>query len=385
MEHMLYWLWLTIKSGITPVKVTLLLEYFESIEDIYFSRSFNNIYGISDKDKIALLDKDLSEAERVAEKTMRLGAKIIVFDDKNYPQMLKNITNPPYVLYILGKIPELDEVLTIGVVGTRKSSLDGNRITEKICTELAENGVVTIAGLAAGIDAVGAWATINAGGIAVGVIGCGIDRVYPAENAELYKAMAVDGCIITEYPPGAKPLRHHFPERNRIIAGLSRGVLVIEAPGKSGSLITAEYALEYNRDVFAVPGNINDINCRGANALIQKGAKLVLTAEDIICEYPYAVKIPTVKKKKGTEIKPVSDIKVKDITGKIAAEDNEKYKNLTEKEKCIFELLQKGDMQIDEMSRELKMPVSELNTKLIMLEVKGVVKKLPGSRYQLKI
>ena len=383
MEHMLYWVWLTVKKCITPAKVTLLLEYFGSIEEIYFSKYFNNIYGINDKDKIALMDKDLSEAKHVAGLSLRLGAKIIVFNDKNYPQLLKNITNPPYVLYILGKVPELDKVLTIGVVGTRKSSEYGNNITEKLCTALAENGVVTVGGLAVGIDAVGAWTTIEAGGIAVGVIGCGIDRVYPAENAELYKAMAVDGCIMTEYPPGTMPLKKHFPERNRIIAGLSRGVLVTEAPEKSGSLITAAYALENNRDIFAVPRSINDKFFQGTNVLIQQGAKLVISAEDIICEYPYASKVSTARKKKEISVKPSAKENV--IKSNVIMLDKEKYKILTDSEKQIANILQNQDMQIDEMSRKLEMSVSELNTKLVMLEVKGIVKKLPGSKYQLKI
>lgn len=383
MEHSLYWLWLTVKKCITPAKAALLMEYFESIEDIYFSKNFNSIYGISDKDKSELMDKDLSEAERAAEKTFRLGAKIIVFDDENYPQLLKNIPIPPYVLYVLGKIPELDKVLTIGVVGTRKSSEYGNRITEEICSQLAANGVVTVGGLAAGIDAVGAWATINAGGIAVGVSGCGLDRVYPASNAELYKAMAKEGCIMTEYPPGAKPMGFHFPERNRIIAGLSRGILVTEAPVKSGALITARYALENNRDVFAVPRGIDEKIFQGTNEIIQQGAKLVKNAEDILCEYPYAVKISPVRKETG--VKQIPYKQEGNISNTVSVQDNGKYKSLSDKEKLIADMLMEKDMQIDEMARGLKMPAGELNTRLIMLEMKGIVKKLPGSKYQLKI
>lgn len=380
MEHMLYWIWLTIKRGITPMKVTLLLEYFESIEEIYYSKNFNNIYGIDSRDRESLLNKDLSHAESVAEKTARMGAKIIVFDDENYPQLLKNIPNPPYVLYIQGKVPELDKVLTIGVVGTRKSSERGNTDTEKLSRGLAENGAVIIGGLAEGIDAVGAWAALDAGGIAVGVIGSGLDIVYPQKNAELYKVIASQGCIMTEYPLSSPPLRQHFPARNRIIAGLSRGVLVTEAPLNSGALITARRAVENNRDVFAVPRNINDTGFQGTNLLIQQGAKLVTCAEDIICEYPYAVKVPPMKK---TVTRTLD--KNENILPESESADSKKNIHLNESEKQILALLRGKDMPIDEMSRELKMPVNELNVKMLMLEMKGIVKKIPGNKYQLKI
>lgn len=378
MEHILYWLWLTTKQGITPAKITILMEYFETIESVYISKSFNNIYGITDLDKNKLCDKDLSNAKRVVEKIAKLNAKIVVFDDENYPELLKNIPNPPYVLYIQGAVPELDKVLTIGVVGTRKTTDYGRIVTERICRDLAKDGVVTVGGLAKGIDAVGAWATLDAGGMAVGVIGNGLDIVYPKENAELINAVAHNGCVLTEYAPGTPPISTNFPVRNRIIAGISRGVLVTEAPEKSGALITARYALDNCRDVFAVPRAVTDTKYLGTNIIIQQGAKLVNNAADIICEYPYAVKI-TPKERKIEEIKP------KVISNRVAVTDDEKYDKLNQSEKDIIDILKKKDTQIDEISRELQMPVGELNQKLIMLEVKGFVKKLPGSGYQLKI
>ena len=170
--------------------------------------------------------------------------------------------------------------------------------------------------------------------------------------------------------PGTPPVRNHFPARNRIIAGLSRGILVTEAPEKSGALITAKYALENDRDVFAVPRNITDTNSLGTNKIIQQGAKLINGAADIISEYPYAEKVIPKKVKSEPIQKTV---------------DDSKYSKLNEFEKQIIDILKKSDMQIDELSRELKRNVSEINTKLIMLEVKGLVKKLPGSKYQLKL
>ena len=364
MEHILYWLWLTTKYGVTPSKIKVLLEYFKTVEEIYFSKNFNNIYGLSDKIKSSLADKDLSKAEKILEQTAKLNQKILVYDSESYPQ------SPPYVLYVQGKVLELDKVLTIGVVGTRNSSEYGRVVTDRICRELAQYGAVTIGGLARGIDTVGAWATLDVGGVAVGVVGNGLDIVYPSENVELVKAITEKGCIISEYAPGTPPVRNHFPARNRIIAGLSRGILVTEAPEKSGALITAKYALENDRDVFAVPRNITDTNSLGTNKIIQQGAKLINGAADIISEYPYAEKVIPKKVKSEPIQKTV---------------DDSKYSKLNEFEKQIIDILKKSDMQIDELSRELKRNVSEINTKLIMLEVKGLVKKLPGSKYQLKL
>ena len=362
MEHILYWLWLTTKYGVTPSKIKVLLEYFKTVEEIYFSKNFNNIYGLSDKIKSSLADKDLSKAEKILEQTAKLNQKILVYDSESYPQILKNISSPPYVLYVQGKVLELDKVLTIGVVGTRNSSEYGRVVTDRICRELAQYGAVTVGGLARGIDTVGAWATLDVGG--------GLDIVYPSENVELVKAITEKGCIISEYAPGTPPVRNHFPARNRIIAGLSRGILVTEAPEKSGALITAKYALENDRDVFAVPRNITDTNSLGTNKIIQQGAKLINGAADIISEYPYAEKVIPKKVKSEPIQKTV---------------DDSKYSKLNEFEKQIIDILKKSDMQIDEISRELKRNVSEINTKLIMLEVKGLVKKLPGSKYQLKL
>lgn len=374
MEDKIYWLWLTSKQGLSAVKMRKLLEVFGDIGSIYSAKSFDRLTFLSERDKSMLRNKDLSRAEKIISDTLKIDSGIIVYDDYLYPDILKQTPSPPYVLYVQGQLPDFDSVLTIGVVGTRRCSKYGTEVTNSICSALAASGVITIGGMASGIDTAGAWATIDAGGMAVGVLGNGLDIVYPSENAELVRVMAQKGCIISEYPPGTPGYRYNFPARNRIIAGLSRGLLVTEAPKHSGAFITAGYALENNRDVFAVPRSINETMYLGTNMLIQQGAKLVNSAEDILCEYPYAVKTaPAGKTDAVKKEKPRS------------AAENEKYKNLSESEKTITALLEREDMQIDEISRELGIPVSDINTKLIMLEVKGIVKRLPGSVYRLKI
>ena len=376
MEHELCWLWLTSRLGGAHAKIKSLVEFFGSVEEIYRSKRFHNTRLSSDEISL-LMNKDLSGVKKICDELARIDGKIVIIDSEAYPRILKEAHNPPPVLYCKGKIPSLDDVLTIGVVGTRRTSEYGRLVTKRICANLAKAGAVTVSGMADGIDAIGAWATIEEGGLAVGVIGSGIDIAYPPENADLYEAITEKGCIITEFPPGTPPAKKNFPIRNRIIAGLSRGVLVTEAPEKSGALITARLAMEEGRDVFAVPRNISDIKYNGTNILIQQGAKLVMHPNDILCEYPYAKKIEPQKSAAKPEkaVKPVNPHN----------DGGERLKSLSEKEREIVELLIKGDRQIDELSRELKAPVGELNTRLIMLEMKGIVTKLPGSMYKLKI
>lgn len=387
MEHMLHWLWLTSKFNGANRKIAKLTEFFGGVDEVYASRAFHNL-NLTDEEKRMLNDKDLSKAEKICEEVARIGGKIIAVDDANYPKLLKQTHTPPTVLYIKGMVPSLDDVLTIGVVGTRDMSVYGRVVTERLCANLARAGVVTVSGMAAGIDAVGAWATIEEGGVAVGVIGCGIDMVYPTENAELYKAIAERGCIMTEFPPGTPPISKNFPIRNRVIAGLSRGVLVTEAPPESGALITARYAMDEGRDVFAVPRNISDVRYSGTNKLIQQGAKLITHPNDILCEYPYAKKIevkevPASEKRERHHLRATA---AKPPKAKKDADDKikEKINQLTGTERTIAELLLGRDMQTDEISRVTGMPISELNTQLVMLEMKGIVKKLPASAYRLK-
>lgn len=380
MEHVLCWLWLVSKFGTAKAKIASLVEFFGSVEELYSSKHFYNT-GLTENEKSRLLDKDMSEAERICEEVARLDGKILVIDDKMYPAILKQSHNPPPVLYLKGKTPDLDDVLTLGVVGTRNTSSYGRLVTQRLCQSLAREGVVTVSGMASGVDAIGAWATIEEGGIAVGVIGSGIDIAYPPENAELYSAIAEKGCILTEFPPGTPPIKKNFPMRNRIIASLSRGVLVTDAPAKSGALITARFAMEEGRDVFAVPRNISDIKYSGTNILIQQGAKLVMHPNDILCEYPYAKRIEPAEKPQNIS-KPQQEHTAE---RKTKAKSSKKIEELKDKDREIAELLSKQDMQIDEIARELKVSIGELNTRLVMLEMKGITVKKPGSIYSLKI
>lgn len=386
----LYRMWLSANLNGANAKIKALMDFYGGSEEVYKEKSYNDIKFLTPREKSKLQNKDTGKIEDIIEKTDKIGGKIILVGDKVYPKILRQIHRPPSVLYVKGSLPKTEDVLTIGVVGTRKLTDYGKQVTYRISAELAKAGTINVNGMALGADSIGAWAALENGGSVIGVIGNGLDIVYPNENDELYAAVIERGCIITEFPVGTPPIGRNFPIRNRVIAGLSRGVLVTEAPQKSGALITARYAMEEGRDVFAVPGNVADAKYDGTNTLIQQGAKLVMKSEDILSEYPYAklleaaeLVIRKVADAGGDTKPPQEKIKEKEKPReKKSAEDI--TKNLTDKDKQIALLLLKKDMQIDEMARELDMPVGDLNTRLIMLEMKGTVAKLPGSYYKLK-
>ena len=244
MDKNIYWLWLTTMQNISSGESTALLEYFNTAEELYRTMDYSAVPGIRPFTKFMLRDKDTKRAENATRKAEEYGAKILTFDDINYPDSLRLTDNPPYVLYVKGEIMKWDRILGIGVVGTRNCSDYGIAATNKICTELSEAGVTIVSGLARGIDSAAAKCAIKSGSKTIAVLGCGIDVVYPQENAGLMEEIARNGAVITEFPPGTRPLAKNFPWRNRIISGLSRGIIVIEAPKKSGALITADHALE---------------------------------------------------------------------------------------------------------------------------------------------
>jgi DNA processing protein len=210
---------------------------------------------------------------------------VVTFLDADYPQTLRSIPDAPIVLYVCGAFPAEDDVV-IAIVGARGATLYGLETAERLSRELTEMGVVIVSGLARGIDAAAHRGCLKASGRTVGVLGCGLDVVYPRENQDLFRLMMDKGCVISEFPLGTQPHPYNFPRRNRIVSGLSSGVVVVEAGQKSGALITAEFALEQGKDVFAVPGRVDNRMSEGPHALIRQGAKLVLSVEDILEEFP---------------------------------------------------------------------------------------------------
>jgi len=278
----------------------------------------------------------------------------ISINDAAYPPALKEIHNAPRILYVRGTLPARD-ALSLAVVGTRTPSAYGKQITPGIVRELVRHGATIISGLALGIDGIAHEATLTSGGVTIAVLGAGIDdtSIYPPSHKTLAKRILENGgALVSEYAPGTTPERFHFPERNRIIAGLSRGVLIIEAKEKSGALITATLALKENRDVFAVPGPITSEHSRGPNRLLREGAKAVLDAYDILEEY-----------------------------GIYTAADTTNEQTLSESERAILKLLADGPRFADELSAATGCTPAELNTTLVALELEGHIINLGGGRF----
>lgn len=385
MDSLLLWVWLSLKHISAKTKIAALNEYFAGIGEIYDAESYDNIAGIKEIQEKELADKNTAPAAKVIADAERLGIDIITFDDKDYPEILKNIPDPPCVLYHVGETLRWDEIVTIGCVGTRRNSDYGKIVTMNICRDLARMGVVTVSGMAKGLDSVAAEATMHAGGKTVAVVGTGLDIIYPPENKHLFEKILNNGAVFSEYPPGAPASSDHFPQRNRIIAGLSRGILVTEAPKRSGALITARYALNTGRDLFAVPGNILDEHYAGSNALIQQGAKLVTCAEDIMAEYPYEISALMNDRDQDEASPEQSDSGEKEKNVPHISLSDAKYDLLGKKEKTIISFLAEADMQLDEIVRETEFTAAETNTMLVMLEMKGLVKRMPGNIYKLRI
>lgn len=368
-DNKLYWLWLTLKEAFTDREMALLLDKFGDPLTIYDIENPEQLEGLSNKVKNLILNKSLDRAVSVMKRIEALGARIVTFDDEEYPQLLKHISAPPYVLYMYGECMDWEHLLTITVVGTRKYNKYGKNATQRIVYDLAKSGVVTVSGMARGIDSIAGVTALNAGCKTVAVLGSGFDEIYPREKRNLYNAIAENGVVITEYPPDMKPLKENFPRRNRIMAGLSYGVIVTQAPKKSGALITARHAIENGRDVFAVPGSMFSPGSEGCNDLIRQGAKLITSYEDVLNEYPYF------------ELKKEDEIPK--ITSSADKVDNINFDNYNANQQNILKLLLQGEFHIDEILRELKIESNILNSELLMLELSGAVNKLDGNRYKL--
>ena len=288
-DEILYWIWLSERCGVASKDLPRLCEKFDSPFEIYRmeEEEIERIEGIAQSTKQRLFDKSLTGSYDIMRYCKEKRVDVVTYKDSRYPSRLRNIQDPPALLYVLGRLPNMDDRLCIGIVGTRKMSEYGRDTAYKISYELASANAVVVSGMALGIDGVAACGALSSGGDTVAVLGCGIDVVYPKEHSRLKNEIARRGAVVTEYPPFEKPHGYNFPKRNRIISGLCQGVLVVEGSSESGALITAKRAIDQGREIFALPGKINESNSEGPNELIKDGATLVLSAEDILVEYDF--------------------------------------------------------------------------------------------------
>lgn len=288
MSSLKYWLWLSTRKGLSNLGVHGLLEHFGTPEAAHFADSgeYELIPGITPQGKASLLDKSMDEPNRILSECERLGHRILTIHDAAYPERLRNIYDPPAVLYLKGRDISFDDQVAIALIGAREPSGYGIAQAQRLGHDLAYQGAVVVSGLARGLDSEAIRGALRGGGTVCGVLGGGLDVIYPRENRFLYQDVAASGLLISEYPPGTETKREHFPARNRIISGLSLGVVVVEGGYGSGTRITAHNALDQGRDVFAVPGPVDGPLSYMPNELIRKGeAMLITSASDVLEEY----------------------------------------------------------------------------------------------------
>lgn len=387
MSNTIIWLWLTIKKGMNPNKISELLKAYGNIGKIYMQTSYD-LPCLTKRDQELLMDKSLKDAEETYRKTCDCGGKILTCDSKYYPRRLRTIEPMPYVLYMIGQPMDLDNILGIGVVGTRINTEYGAQMAGEISYGLGKSGAVVISGLALGIDGIAMNEAIKGGGATIGVLGCGIDIIYPKTNTEIFKKVRETGMIISEYPPGAPGYRSNFPLRNRIIAGLSNGVLIVEGSKNSGSMITADYAKKYKRDLFAVPRNSGDKNADGklmdgTNELLKAGARPVTTAGDILSVYGIAQQsisgytlsqIPQPKRKSAPKPTPPQILQKPNINILLD-------KTTNQLQQSIITLINKKPLIVDEIVRALNQNITAVSIELTIMETMGLIKRMPDGRY----
>lgn len=412
---LLHWIWLATRPSVNDRIKAEVLRHFQDPEDAYYAdaESYGSVEGMTDEAAAALRDKDLKDAKKILESCENQNIAILTYQDAMYPNRLKNIADPPLVLYYKGKLPEFDALPVIAVVGTREATPYGLKTAKNLGAQISRCGGLVISGLATGIDAMAMRGALSAGNPVVGLMGCGVDIVYPAYNRSLLLDTQRYGCLLSEFPPGTPPYKWNFPKRNRIISGLSCGVVVVEAPKRSGALITAHQAAEQGRDVFVIPGNVDVAACAGSNALLRDGAIAVSSGWDILSEYqalypdlirkdtspavqnlypdeqtalqmaerpekkvaqkPRFLKNKPARKEKADKI-TIDNEPVSPYSEKIDTDDPA----LTGDERAILALLREGERLVDDVIAESGLASGTVLSTLTLLEVKGTIRRLPG-------
>lgn len=359
-----YWIWMAEAMGPGGRYVRSVLEHFGSAQAVYELANRETLQEIEElgrKEANALCNKSLKRADAIVKSCEEKKISILTYEDENYPTRLRKIFSPPLVLYYRGTLPDFSVIPLFTIVGTRKSTKEGERIAYEFATQMSRRGIWVVSGLAEGIDTQANRGAVEGPSPTIAVLGCGVDVVYPAYNAGLMERVMQKGVVISEYPPGSRPLPYHFPIRNRIMAGLSIGVLVVEAPEVSGALITANLALEEGKEVFAVPGSIYAAEKVGSNRLLFDGAHPAVCPADIFECYDW-------------ELVEVQE----------PEKETPKFDQLSPAEQKIADLLQyHGKLFVDDLMARSGMPEPQVLTALTMMELKGIVLNLGGDVYQL--
>jgi DNA processing protein len=356
MDDKRYWVGFNLVRGIGAVRLRALIDYFGDVATAWQSAPEDlRTAGLGTKliERLIELRKDV-DLDKLWDNINSQDIRIITWEDETYPPRLKEIEHPPPVLYIRGEfLPE--DHFAVAIVGTRKVTSYGRQVTEELSAFLASNGVTVISGLARGVDTIAHSMALKSGGRTAAGFGCGVDRIYPPDNRSLAEQIMERGALISDYPIGTAPESSNFPPRNRIISGLSLAVVVIEAGDTSGSLITAEFAAEQGREIFAVPGNILAPLSRGTNKLIQNGALPLLAPQDLL----QALNLTRVGKQKAArKILPANEVEAQ-----------------------IWNALGIEPLHVDELRMQTGLPVEKVSAALVMMELKGMVRQAGGMQY----
>ena len=389
MARLKYWVWLSCVVGVRPVMKVRLARTMGGPEAVFFAKKSELLEAeplLTDTEANKLMDKSMEKPSKALSYCQEHGIQILTVQDADYPDRLRQIADPPPVLYVWGKLPPVDDRALIAVVGTRRATPYGLKMAGIMGRDLALGGAIVTSGLAEGCDGAAMEAALRAGGLSVGVLGTAIDEVYPAKNRWLFDAVKAQGAVISEYAPGMRTFPSDFKQRNRIISGLSLGVVIVEAPLHSGTRNTADHALEQNRDVFAVPGNADAPASAGCNELIMQGAVPVTGAAAVL--RAYSARSDLFPQEPGEihikkEIDKPKDIVYIDVT-EAPPPDPDRWKDLPEPQRKVMEALTGKDMHADELIAATGLSAPEILSALTMLQLAGHVVQGDGKRYSRK-
>lgn len=383
----LYYIWLTQGIGYCTTKVKYVYSLYPDIEKLYTGGEQElRLCGIFTENEIAkLLKIRLSDAEAIYNKCLRLNFKVYDISMDEYPQRLREIPDAPAVIYVSGNLPDFENNDSVSIVGTRRATVYGIRTSLSIGANLSKIGFIVVSGGALGIDCAAHRGVLQEKGVAVCVLGCGIDYDYLLENKELRNAIASSGALLSEYPPGTSAASHNFPQRNRIISALSNGVIVVEAPKKSGSMITVDFALKQGKDVFAVMGNVDSPYSAGSNQLIKEGAVPITCWQDV-AEYYRGVMHDEIEAT-TEEIVNTIPSKNKDITAHSENKPVPVHKNtdnLSEEERKVYLALSDTPVHIDVLAEKASLPMHVIIRSVSSLELKDLIVNTSGRLYAIK-
>jgi DNA processing protein len=367
------WIALTFVAGVGSRKAAMLIERFGSPSACFEANSAALEAAGLRRESIDALKRSEARAQAAEQlrKLTAIGGEVITLDDARYPPLLRETFDPPIVLYARGDIERAFNQPALAIVGSRHCSTYGRNVAEMLARELAERGVTIVSGLARGIDAAAHQGALAGRGLTVAVMGTGLDTIYPKENHKLAEHIAESGALLTEFPLESPPLPQHFPFRNRVISGITLGVLVVEGAERSGSLITARMAMEQGRDVFAVPGNITSAKSFGPNTLIKDGAKLVQTWRDVVEELPFEIKAAILASERPDSAP--AQLQFDEVA-------------LSDAERAVLSALREdAATQIDELIAGARLARGELMSALLTLEMAGRIRQLPGKSFVKKL